>query len=775
MALIPVTQLPGAATALVAGAPAPTNAPPATPSAPPSNSLMSLPRDRDWVRQSFAVPKGGLDGADYVHRNYTSAYMKFTDTRLGGNFSINNPPQYTPYADPPLSGKVFLDSAGHNTTSGGNHNSSYVTATGMGGFYSEQLDDNAQWVHFRFGVPAYIGSWQFFTGFFNNDAATLANSGRGIFSVSGGLYYIGRALGFLTALPLWPIIAVGSIMKYLSHVPSSRYYYMKESMVTYWSRVNVITNALGVNMGLVPRMQSNDDPTVQQEADQKYTAADRSTYHVLAPDIFREDGAIDVFAVSNRAQRLANEYYDRLKTLASAGNGSGNTQSPAQQDIFTSMLNYQSEFLASDPKVGSTDAVSFDGTYGKLDPNTGNLVAPDQSNGLAYLYHNSIAGNMTGTQNNSSPGSTNPPNVNTSADINAVEPSWRQQWQSQQQSAAGGDPNTGATPSGLNAPDPNVTVPTIGGWWKDKGDFATYALSNLRDGSQFVTFKVDYNGSVSESFSNSSGESQIAQTINGKSADARNLSFNVGNFQTGTFLDSIVGGVGDLLKGIADSVHLSGILTLAGAGLVDIPQKWESSSTTWPSSSFTIELRSPYGNVMSRFMNLWVPLAMLLSGVLPRSTGKQSYTSPFLCEMYYKGHNQIRLGMIDSMTIRRGVGNLGWGPGNIPLGIDVDFSVKDFSSVMHSPITPAFSLLNPLGGVTDDDNPFTDYLASLSSLTMAEQVYSERALMLNLTRRWSYVKSTFTSAAISNEIFNSRPGRILSSVMRAASVTMQNK
>ena len=65
-------------------------------------------------------------------------------------------------------------------------------------------------------------------------------------------------------------------------------------------------------------------------------------------------------------------------------------------------------------------------------------------------------------------------------------------------------------------------------------------------------------------------------------------------------------------EGLAQSVGLGGLMALTGRGFVDIPKMWESSSVSMPSMNYTIELRSPYGNKMSLFQNIYVPLAMLL-------------------------------------------------------------------------------------------------------------------------------------------------------------------
>ncbi|MCM2248804.1 hypothetical protein, partial [Klebsiella pneumoniae] len=76
----------------------------------------------------------------------------------------------------------------------------------------------------------------------------------------------------------------------------------------------------------------------------------------------------------------------------------------------------------------------------------------------------------------------------------------------------------------------------------------------------------------------------------------------------------------------------------------------------------------------------------ILAGALPLSNGKQTYGQPFLCEMYSRGRQNIRLGMIESVQISRGVGNMGWRPDGKMLACDVTITVKDLSKVMHMPV-----------------------------------------------------------------------------------------
>lgn len=655
-------------------------------------------KDSDWIRQAFMLPVGAIDAADMQHREFTTASLKFSDTRLGGNVAINNPPQYTRYCDLKASGRLFA-----------NNNDTRHGTRGMGRYYSEQLDDNGQYVTMQFGVPQYNGMTSFFTGFYNGEAGILARTGR----APSAFYWIGRAAGFIASLYAWKIIALGYFFRFAAVFPPSKYYYLKEAMGQYWNRVNTIINTLGVYQGLIPRIYNFPDPATGQQLDPEtvagdtsvWTETDRKVFNDLAPDIFMPDGGIDIFAVANKYQRAANQHYKRTQEILS-----GVT---SEDDLKAKMNSFRTEFI---------------------DPN----AEPHRSLDT-YLeqYHGSKLGSK----------------VDGSKDYTMFEDSQYDKW--------------------VEPVDKNKQK----GMWEKVGgalrEYAgEYALADLREGFKWVTFRVDYTGPVGESFSNSVRESEIQSKINGISSSAKNARFSFSDGNTGIgVVDGVMGALRDVATGAADQLHIAGLISLAGAAFVDIPKHWDSSTATMPRSSYTIELRSPYGNVMSRFMNLYVPLAMLLAGALPLSTGKQSYTSPFICQLYCRGRNQIRLGLIDSLTITRGVGNLGWTADSKPLGIDVSFSVVDMSSVMHAPISPGYSLINPLDGLFDDDNAWTDYLATLSSLTVQEQVYTTRKLVLNLTRKIAYIRGQFTAANISQGVMDTMPGRMLSSFFMAAART----
>lgn len=214
----------------------------------------------------------------------------------------------------------------------------------------------------------------------------------------------------------------------------------------------------------------------------------------------------------------------------------------------------------------------------------------------------------------------------------------------------------------------------------------------------------------------------------------------------------------DFIGGVADQLSISGIAALGGAAFVDIPKHWTGSNANMPRMNYTFSLVSPYGNKLSQLMFMYVPLCMILAAALPISTGKQSYTSPFLVEAYDRGRAQTRLGIIDSLSITRGTTHLGFNNAGNAMGIDVSFSIQDLSSIMHMPLIQGFM---PGNGLFDDDTVFTDYMAVLGSLTLNEQTYPVEKLRLRLTRTMSNLNTWFSSAHFAQWVGDLAPLQII--------------
>lgn len=658
-----------------------------------------LSNDSSWVQQTFLVPLADLATVDQTNRYYTSATLKYADTKPGGNMGINQIPAFTRTADLRATNRL-------NTTAP------------LGRFSSEAYDDHKQVIHMRFGTTAFNSLTSFFTSFYDTRAGQLARTGR-----SDSIFYnFGLAAGLIVQVLNWQLLAVhllGTAIKYFAGVPRSRFAYLKPTMPLYWNAVQSMANQIAVNRGIVPRVgASNTQAGDLNDASGGYTWTDNDsqTIHNLLPDIFEANGQIDVYKMATRYHRIERMWYKKMESLANGDSVDLN-----------SLIQQMSTYTMSDSAPLGYQAYL-----------------------QQWLSASSISQATSGTDASTQ--------TATTADTSTVTP---------------------------GADDTTEDIATL----VDNDDsFSSFLSAELDDGGAFASFRVNYTGSVQESFSSSHSPSDIQDKINSMSASARNMKFNMadGNVDgglIGSAVQGIMGAASDVVAGAADSLHVSGLASLAGAALVDIPHKWDGSTANLPKGNYTVELRSPYGNPVSQMVNLYIPLCMILAAGLPLATGKASYTSPFVCELYDRGRCQTRYGMVESISVTRGVGNLGFNREGNAMGIDVTFSVVDLSSVLYMPIAQNISLASAavmtaagatgstlvegvaaaatVPGIFDDQSVFSDYMAILSAMGMSDQIYAWRKFKLNLTRALADSNSFFDKAHMASFLGNTLPGRLM--------------
>jgi hypothetical protein len=289
-------------------------------------------------------------------------------------------------------------------------------------------------------------------------------------------------------------------------------------------------------------------------------------------------------------------------------------------------------------------------------------------------------------------------------------------------------------------------------------------------GSEFVSFRVDYTGTQTESFSSQTKESSISQQINSLAASNRETRFSIadGNIDATGIASAALGALKGFASGVAEGFGVQGLAQLSGSAFADIPKVYDSSSCDFNKTTFTIPLRSPYGDPMSRLQNIFVPLCALFAMAVPLSTGKQSYTSPFLVECFNQGRTHIRLGIISSFSVTRGVGDVGWTNQGHFLGCDVSITVDDLSGVMHMPLQAGYTMTEKviqgagyaigsiadavtggttggetgsalasatLGSTYDDDNAYTDYMAILSGMPLEAEINTARKWAVRMARQ----------------------------------------
>jgi hypothetical protein len=289
------------------------------------------------------------------------------------------------------------------------------------------------------------------------------------------------------------------------------------------------------------------------------------------------------------------------------------------------------------------------------------------------------------------------------------------------------------------------------------GKFAQSAWTAATGGDRYIGFRVEKSTDSSESFSNSTGESSVAQKLNSAVSSAREAVFAASNGNISGGGSGIVGtlasgaiGLGEKVVGLGKDIvqGISGLLIgegstqfvsnlVSGSAYIDIPEVWTGSQFS-KSYSFRMQLRDPHGgNPISFMYNIAVPLACMLGLALPRSAGHNSYGQPFFLRVYCKGMFAIPLGIIDSMTVSRGASEHGWSIYGLPTVVEISFSVKDLATVMHMALSGA-SPGDAIEAIFSANSPFQEYLLTLSAVGMKERLLFIPSFKRKL-RVWSQI------------------------------------
>ena len=288
---------------------------------------------------------------------------------------------------------------------------------------------------------------------------------------------------------------------------------------------------------------------------------------------------------------------------------------------------------------------------------------------------------------------------------------------------------------------------------------STQALSELQDGAQWVTWRIDGRDTTQRSWSNSTKEPEISGKVNSMTSAARSLDVNTSGGKTGAdFVDGAIENVKSALGGALDTLHLTGLAALYSQSVVDFPEVWDSSDTSGDDFTLNIPLRAWSGNDLDVFQEIIVPIAFWIAAVCPLSTGKQTYIHPFYLECYSRGRFAFRNAMVTNVSMTFGVGNLGWRKDGIPLSVDISVTIKDLSRVMHMPL-----VTDP--GVFDDDNKFSDFMAVLGGASLHQRTKGIEMFNMNWNKWLMSWKSAASVSNIVNSVMDTPPARVVAAFM----------
>lgn len=685
--------------------------------------------DLDWVRTRFNITNKELSTERLINgRFFSTASFKYSNTRLGGHLACNPKPQWTRYADirprynPTLSpGRPYMDTQPTTQDS----------EMSLGRYYSEAIDDNVNLVFLTFGTKKFNGLIDFFMSAIDYGDVIVASTGR-----KPVLYNIGATIGSFTVFACFPwttaiVWATKAIVGFLNMDSAFDYYYMRPTMHTYWSTVSNLTTQLATELKLIsPIIENRVISKIEQDTHDLGTPAtlDSDELQLIADmlggQIFNsKTGYLDIFAIMSGPQAAYRDFLRRKQEQLAEQNSS--TGVPVAND-YGAMLaipdgseNIYDDVRESANALQSSGIATF---QDYLDKVVKDRPEWDKEDNKVENLDNDVAKEQQIALANADQADEK---LRSSSDEGFVHD--------------------------FNKKDKKLTKERS---WIDQ--FTQTFDSVVHDGGLSAIFQVDYVGTLTESFSNDVRDIETGGMLKSVASGAQDMKFNFSGGNVGGPIDTgaIMSGVKEFLMGAANGVSmgLTNVLaTVFGDAYIDITKRWGDSSASFPTVTYNTKLACVYGNDFSRMQSIGIPLCMLIAGALPLSVGKSSYASPFLCSVTSQGVQNIKLGMITSLSITRGTTNLPFTKTRKPLGVDVSFTVTDFSTLVAAPVTKGiFSDLLKFG--MDDASPMGRYLATLAGRDIQTDKYSLNKLGMRLARARANLYSVVSPSRVGSAI-----------------------
>lgn len=249
--------------------------------------------------------------------------------------------------------------------------------------------------------------------------------------------------------------------------------------------------------------------------------------------------------------------------------------------------------------------------------------------------------------------------------------------------------------------------------------------------SIFIYYQPD--SSISNSFTNSSSDSNLAEKLDEVSNYAKQFAYFAGaigapgrngvsvgkDVDTGmlsSLATQLGNGSGNFLSRIFSRAG-EGITTIIGGNNLQLPEMYTSSTNDGTDYTLKIKLVNPYGTPEGAFLFQLRHLARLLAISLPRQYGPNGYTSPFIIRASSKGQFAIQLGLVQTLNISRaGSGGENQTVHHIPQELEVTMTLKDLYQQIT--ISNESNLLNNSLGLLFNNIGLLDFTASFTGYNL---------------------------------------------------------
>ena len=669
--------------------------------------------DSKWSRSSFLIQDvTQLSGVDRYMLGRTSADETFADSRIGGQRCLNPKPQYTRTCDMRRPGRA-IERRNTQTTLGVSK-----TPLGMGRIYHKHEVKSGQYVYMRFGTMQFNSLTGFLGSYSDRDTRILAATGKGTSAIYNVSYTVGSILR-TWAKPL--ISAAVYSLKFLfgegKKINRTSYFTIDPQMELLWNACSVMIHTIMVNKKMLP-----DAFQYEGDADKfsKDYALDLQVLNDLAPGLISATNGIDVAAVANRYQRLSNRKLTNDVALLRELNKSDKTNKDARSFAIKYLSSNRGYFQYDEGKSPVTSSqligIRANSDYYRVDvPEDGKEVQ------VTSFMPDAISTKQEDTGIDS--GSTE----FTISDIGRISPE-------------------GISDEALK---------------KTRSLYNESMEASYQQGSEWVCYRVNPTGTVTDTFSNTVKDSALAEKVNSAASGVRSINFSMagGNIvggEIGAALGAAAKGIIDigsgLIGGITFGLSESLSSVLSGA-VMHGPKSWDSSTVSLATTNYEFDLVSYSAHPFAQLQNIFLPMAPLICGTLPLATGPHSHTSPLLCQFMDPGRSAGSVNIISRLSVERGIGNLPYNNLNNALAYKVSFSITNLDPIVAVPVTGGNYASTGVNGSTT--NMFDTYLKTLSGLGFEDQLYNLPMALRHAALRSRLAAQATSGAAIAHMIDDS--------------------
>lgn len=674
-------------------------------------------RDRDIVTKSFRMLTRGIPPSQLLEKLDWDLYFNVFSSATGDNRYLNPIAQFSPNTDPRY-GRYMVTEEG-----------------GMGSMWKRMYEDNVTLLTLTAGVPQFAGLLSFITNMFSPTAAIMANKGR----APGLAFYMGQAAGSIAFWPMQLFSVSVQFLAFLMDSPKNNFYTIKTAMGAYTMAANGVLNDLMVKLGYIDpvlpkRAQEQQDPLygLKPDFDNSQSIGGLS---MLFPDCINKDGTIDLMRMVMKGTRKHRMMLKKLATLDQSA-----VTTPDEKLLRGKQLMEEVQF-GYDEMSGrpSQEYVAAEmGTVGKVrGDNEGAFIEQDSAytNQEAYANVNNSSAGITqfdmSTAGQAGTGGGAPANpmqsMGTSGSYGGgtppINPNERP-----------GRPGMATTPNSGESvlPDPGQVYyednPNDRTW---AGDVMDLVQTAIYGGMDAITFRVETStGSVSDSLSNQSGPSAMAEKFNSIVTQTNDIKFDIAGGATGVgIIDGVVNVIKDAAIGALSASVIGNVpLAIVNNSYVKIADHHTGSSTSLHTESYEMNFQCNYAHPYEQIVKIWVPFSLILPFVAPFSAGGSTYTAPFYVKAFCQSRQIIRTGLVKNARFIFGEGDGGWTKDRKPLNLKIILDIEDMEPLVSIPIDRSMSLLdltNPsalVERILTDDTGWNNWASRLTGVSYLDTV-----------------------------------------------------